>query len=188
MARRKSVLVPVREPNGRLLRDVERMVDARPPAEVRRLRDAASAGMAAPEWGTELGRLFLAGKIGPRIFETGKRCARLFAAYRKAIASPLEAPTSSAFVNEGRRRDADPDTLEGQRDAIRDGKIMDAAEEAFAVLDCVGADKRRVVEAVCERNETPIGEVGLDNLRLGLAWLGQHWGLLNLTGSKSYVR
>lgn len=190
MARsKKSVLVPIREPSGRLLRSVETAIDARPPAEVRRLRDAASSGMAAPEWGTELGRLFLAGKIGPKLFETGKRWARLSSAYHQATGAPLEAPATAAFFKTPSNREADPDSDEGRKQAKRDRNIVSAAEEALAILVSAGHRKERAVRLVCERNETPSGENGLSDLIIGLGWLAQHWGIISLVDTrKSEVR
>lgn len=180
MARRKpKSIVPVREPNGRFLRSVEAIIDASPPNEARRLRDAACAGMAAPEWGTELGRLFLAGKIGPRLFETGKRWAGLVAAYHHATGAPPEAPNASVFAQSGKRRDADPDSEAGLRQVTRERQIIAATEEALAILSACGRGRERAVRAVCEHNIAPVGERGMTNLLIGLGFLAQHWGIID---------
>jgi hypothetical protein len=136
--------------------------------------------MAAPEWATELGRLFLAGKIGPKLFETGKRWAGLAAAYHVATGAPPEAPSASVFVQAGKRRDADPESEAGRKQAKYDVRIVAAAEEALAILVAAGRDKERAVRMVCERDEAPIGDRGMANLLIGLGWLAQHWGILDL--------
>lgn len=182
MAKRskKSLIVPVREPNGRLLRSVETAIDARSPSEVRRLRDAACAGMARPEWGTELGRLYLAGKIGPKLYETGKRWACLAWAYHQATGAPPEAPGASTFVQAGQRRDPDPESEAGRRIAAHDTRVVAATEEALAVLVSCVRDGGRSVRRVCERNEAPIGERGMAYLLIGLGFLAQHWGVIDM--------
>jgi hypothetical protein len=176
----KARIVPVREPNGRMLRSVETEIDARSPAEARRLRDAACRGMARPEWGTELGRLFLAGKIGPKLYETGKRWAGLVEAYRRATGAPPPAPSVTAFIPANGSQPADPDSEEGSIQAARDQRIVKVTEEALAVLRIAGVEKERAVRLVCERGEALVGEQGMRNFILGLGWLAQHWGLIDM--------
>lgn len=178
-------IVPVREPNGRLLRTVEDAIEAKAPSEVRRLRDAAVRKMAAPEWGTELGRLYLAGKIGPKLYETGRRWTALARAYAIATGAPPEAPSGAVFALAGRRRPPDPDTPEGQRLAKREAAVMVAAEEALAILTAAGSEKHRAVQKVCEHDQPLSGEREHGNLMIGLGWLAQHWGLLSFTARKS---
>ncbi len=59
----RPMLSVAREPNGRRSRVLTRSAPQFAPTEVKRLRDAALAGMQNPEWGSELGRLLLAGKL-----------------------------------------------------------------------------------------------------------------------------
>ena len=79
MSRRKSLAL--REPNGR----PQRPPELPPPSEVRRLRDAALSGMRDSTWGTELGRLYLVGKITATMFAAGKRWGELAVMYSQAL-------------------------------------------------------------------------------------------------------
>ena len=69
-----------REPNGRPQRERET-----PPAQVRRLREAALAGLRDPQWGTELGRLLLTKAIDEAMYAAGRRWNEDAAKYRHVI-------------------------------------------------------------------------------------------------------
>src|SRR5262249_5216639 len=87
MPRQKRVELGVaRDPNGRRAR--ARNAGDPAPAQVKRLRDAALAGLQSQEWGSELGRLFLAGKIGPELYAAGRRWGECVARYRAALGAP----------------------------------------------------------------------------------------------------
>jgi hypothetical protein len=182
---KKGLLVPVREPNGRLSRATSHEIDAKSPAEIRRLRDAAVAGMRDPEWGTEIGRLFLDGRLDAALFEAGKRWARLAVACRAAIAAPRQLPGASAFVEKSGGHDADPDSDEGRKRAARDRQIVAEFMEAHAVLKGAGALSESVVRNVCEDNKAIGGHGQMLALTSGLSWLAQHWGW---TGARKHVR
>ena len=62
--------IKARTPSGQLSRAGRQR--EYPPAQVRRLRDAAMAGLRDPEWGTELGRLYLEGTITAAMYAAGK--------------------------------------------------------------------------------------------------------------------
>jgi hypothetical protein len=157
-----------REPSGRVSRSVVKALDGVPPTEAKRLRDAAVRGMQAPEWGTEIGRLFLEGKISSPLFEAGKRWGRLVVAYHKAIGAPSPYPRSMDLGRvRGKSTNYDPDTRE----------IITAMTEAHAVLSSYGYDIERAVRNVCEENEATVGARSAEYLIRGLKALALFWGL-----------
>lgn len=183
--KRKQGLYQVREPNGRLSRALESMVEACSPAEVRRLRDAALRGMQGEEWGTEIGRLFLSGQIPAELFETGKRWARMAAHYRQAICAPKPDAMTCSFERVGKTMTPDPDSKEGQVVIERDQRVVAEMEEALAVLATGGGMlAERQVRATCERNEAPEGYQGLESLKAGLWWVAKHWGIVESTSRR----
>ena len=148
------------------------------PAELVRLRDAVARGLRDPMWGTELGRLFLEGKLTAEEYEAGRRWGRLVTAYHKAAG--IRAPYAKAMPIYRVEPSVEPDSEseEGQRRTRRDQDIIVDMQEAHAVLASgAGILAERAVRSLCEANELPIGVVGLDSLRHGLRWLGHHWHL-----------
>ena len=170
----KPKIVPVREPAGRLSRAVEHEIGAASPAAAKRLRDMALAGAALSEWGTELGRLFLGGKLDADLYEAGKRWARLTAAYHAATGGPAEV-VSIGLWTDGHRQPPDPDSEAGQRIAEREKAVCDAWREADAVLSSSGC--RASVDAVCIRNLACSGVRDREFLKTGLLWLVDFWGI-----------
>lgn len=170
MASRRKRLVQ-REPNGKPQRSTER---AYPPVLVKRLRDAAMAGLRDPEWGSELGRLFLESTITAEMYAAGKRWCETVAWYHQVIGVKL---LRSPSAEQGRGgQEPDPDSEAGREQASKD---MDRAErffEAHAVLLSVpGAE--RAVRNLCELGEGPCGMAQLMATRKGLSALATHWGL-----------
>ena len=170
-------LVPVREPTGRLSRASQAAVDAISPNEARRLRDAALIGLRAPEWATEIGRLYLEGKINHICFEAGKRWGRLVVAYHRAMGAKPPYPRSMTFDRVDPSPEPDADSPEGKRQAQNARAIIADMREAHAVLFGAGMLAERAVRNVCETNEIPVGVMGLANLRRGLEWLAEYWQL-----------
>jgi len=86
MSRRKPLAR--RGSTGRIIhnRDPELL----PPTEVRRLVEAASAGLRDPIWCSEIGRLHLVGKITSAQFAAAKRWTELAASYSQACQSPRQ--------------------------------------------------------------------------------------------------
>lgn len=177
MARTKSKLVVVREPNGRMSRSVAKELDAISPTEVRRLVDAALCGLRDQQWGTELGRLFLLKKIDVTQYEAGKRWARLVACFHKATAAPPPNPKAHTFASGGRSHEPDPDSEEGQKIAELDVEIIASMREAHAVLIGAGKLAENAVRMICELDQVPYGALMMNALRTGLDWLALHWGL-----------
>jgi hypothetical protein len=146
------------------------------PAQVKRLRDAALANMANPEWGTALGRLFLTNEIDGACYEAGKRWAERASRYHLAIGGP---PPLCAAPIEARSKSSspDPDSLGGQNIVRRDAAAISSFLAAHSVLIAAGADAERGVRALCERDENPVGRENLEATKKGLLWLAQFWNL-----------
>lgn len=170
--KRKNRLVTAREPNGRIQR--EGREDAAP-TEVRRLRDAALRGMRDPEWGTELGRLYLEGALSGGMYAAGKRWREEAAEYRQAIGV---FPVRSASLERGSHgHDTDPDSEEGQKQATRDRNGAERFFAAHSYLASVGNLAESVVRRICEEDEAPCGFAEHQALRKGLSSLADHYNL-----------
>jgi hypothetical protein len=171
-------LVLVREPSGRLSRSTLAMLDDVPgPGEVKRLRDAALMDKRDAEWGTEIGRLYLTGKISGIDYAAGKRWARLSTAARKIILAPKQAPVASTFVPRPGGHPPDPDSDKGRDIAAQERLLAQEFAEAHGALIGAGMLAERAVRATCEEDRAPIGHSALLALRNGLGWLALHWGL-----------
>lgn len=78
----------IREPNGRLSRAAQKIVGADSVGEIKRLREAALSGMRDRLWGTQLGRLWLEGKITPHQFRAGQQWEALIGKWRAIHCGP----------------------------------------------------------------------------------------------------
>lgn len=180
MSRRK--ILAIREPNGRIQREPQ----LPPPSEVRRLRDAALAGMRDPMWGTELGRLYLVGKITAGMYAAGKQWGEMASKYSQALCSPAPDPRAICLDRMGGSQ-IDPDSHEGRKEARRHERAVNSFIDAHAALKSIGkAIGVRVVRGVCERDEMPTGHEELLALSTGLITLSGFWGLTD--SRKSVVR
>jgi hypothetical protein len=178
VTRRKNLAF--REPSGK----VQREPQLPPPSEVRRLRDAALVGMRDPTWGTEIGRLYLAGKITAMAYAAGKRWAELAVLYSRALCSPPPDPKAVCFDRAG-GDSLDPDSYEGRKEARRHERAIASFLDAHAALKSTSATSERVVRRVCERNEMLAGHESLLALSRGLEALAGFWGLTNTVRSVS---
>lgn len=167
MTSKRKRATAIREPNGRPSRaGLQREF---PPAQVKRLRDAALAGLRDPEWGTELGRLYLVGSITAAMYAAGKWWREMAARYMDAIGA---FPVRSAGLEVGRGgTPADPDTPEGQRQARRDANAAESFRRTHHVLMTAGPLAEAVVRRVCDYDEGPCGMAELISLRNGLSAL-----------------
>ena len=169
MAKRKNRLVKARTPSGQLSRaGREREF---PPTQVKRLRDAAMAGLRDPEWGTELGRLYLEGTITATMYAAGKVWREKAAKYVNSLG---HFPVRS-ILEEGRGESLppDPDTAEGQKQARREADAMERFFEAHHQLLSAGKLAEATVRRLCEHNEGPCGMAELIALRNGLSALAE---------------
>ena len=170
-SRRKTRLVTAREPNGRIQREERELA----PTEVRRLRDAALRGMRDPEWGTELGRLYLEGALTGALYASGKRWREEAAEYRQSIGV---FPVRTASLERGSHgHDTDPDSEEGQNQAARERNGAERFFAAHARLASVGGLAETVVRRVCEEDQAACGFVEHKALRRGLSALVDHYNL-----------
>lgn len=170
MPKRKSLAQ--REPNGRIQREPQ----LPPPSEVRRLRDAALSGMRDPLWGTEIGRLYLAGKITAVGFAAGKRWGEQAVLYSRALCSPSPDPKAVCFDRSG-GDSLDPDSYEGRKEARRHERAVTSFIDAHVALKSISGAAERVVRLVCERDEMLAGHENLLALVNGLSALAGFWGL-----------
>lgn len=169
MSRRKHMAK--REPNGRAQRDPQHS-----PSEIKRLRDAALAGMRDPLWGTEIGRLYLSSKITATMFAAGKRWAELATQYSQALCSPSPDPRAVNLDRSGSHH-VDPDSPEGRREARRHARAVASFIDAHAALKSHNTASERLVRATCERGQTIAGHADLLFLASGLDRLAAFWGL-----------
>ena len=174
--RKMKKLVRVREPNGKPSRTHQESDYA--PTRVKWLREAAMAGMQDARWGTELGRLNLAGKITDEMFGAGQKWSEKAKRYHSAMEGPPIDCKAIPLERCGRASPPDPDSPDGIDQAVSDLRAVLAMQEAHAVLiSGAGTLAERQVRATCEHNECPDGAAGLAALRSGLLWLAQFWGL-----------
>jgi len=178
MRRRRSTTGGgVREPSGRLAR-LGAQEDA-VPILVKRLRDAALAGVAGEEWGSELGRLLLTGKIRPELYAAGRRWAACAVRYRAALLAPRP-----QAVRLGPRKAAappDPESIVGRAQAARDRAALADMRAARAALREAGVLAEQVVRSVCEDDRAPCGARESEALRRGLACLSRFWRMAGAT-------
>ena len=169
MGKRKNRLLRARTPSGQLSRaGREREF---PPAQVKRLRDAAMAGLRDPEWGTELGRLYLEGTITAAMYAAGKEWREKAARYVSTLG---HFPVRTLLIEgRGGSMPPDPDTTEGQKRARREAAAMERFFEAHHVLLSAGKMAEATVRRLCEYNEGPCGMAELIALRNGLSALAE---------------
>jgi hypothetical protein len=180
MARKIGTKLSVaREPSGRRSRAGSEPELA--PTQVKRLRDAALAGVQAEEWGSELGRLLLAGKIRAEHYAAGRRWAECVTRYRAALGAPPPHPPPIPFERSSATAPPDPASEPGQRQAAHEVAAVRELRDALAVLRGTGALAERVVRRVCEQDEAPCGMRELEALALGLLGLARFWRMLRGT-------
>jgi hypothetical protein len=147
-------LVESREPNGRRQRSNEREFS---PTQVRRLRDAAMAGLRDPEWGTHAGRLFLDGTLTAEMYAAAKWWREMAAKYRVAICAPPPQPKALNLEAGRGSSSIDPDS-EGQGGGWRPPDTVKVFEGPRGALISAGMMAERTVRRLCEQDEAPVGE------------------------------
>jgi hypothetical protein len=174
----RSMLSVAREPNGRRSRIVTRSAPQFAPTEVKRLRDAALAGMQNPEWGSELGRLLLAGKLEAELYAAGQHWAECATRYRQALDAPRPNPPPARFEPKSPAAAVDPASAAGQKQTAREIAAIGALQEAHVALRTAGVLAERVVRRVCEHDEAVCGTGEFVALRRGLLALALFWGMM----------
>lgn len=128
-------------------------------------------GLRDQKWGTELGRLYLAGRISEVEFAAGEWWTETAGRFRRSIGI---FPVRSVSFETGRRgMTADPDSEEGRKQAAREANQAEVFFEAHAVLLDAGQGAEQAVRDVCERGLLS----DLKPLRVGLQALATHRGL-----------
>jgi hypothetical protein len=184
---RKAKLILVREPNGRPSRTLNEREF--PPAQVKRLRDAAMAGLRDPEWGTELGRLYLEGILTAEMYAAGKWWRETASRYRGAICAPAPDPKAIMLEAGCRSSQPDPDSDAGRELVKRDSMASLVFLEAHGALLGAGMIAERAVRRLCEEDQSPIGEEERIATRRGLLWVAKYRGLTPDSKSRQgYVR
>ena len=148
-----------REPSGRISR-AEAEDTAISPTAARRLRDEAARDVSRAEYGTELGRLFMAAKITPAQYQAGHRWHAHVEEWYRAIGAPFPheppGPIAALGTVGGMSNGEDPpvSTKEGSRILERRRRVMDQMHRADAVLD-QGGHLRQARRPQCLRDRTP---------------------------------
>lgn len=166
MGRRSTRKKIHREPNGRLVRD-----EPTAPAEAKRLRDAAMRDVMSAEYGTELGRLFLAKSIDATMYAAGKRMWELHAAYQVAMQSPAMGRLS---LDGGRSQPVDPDSDAGASEARRHARAIRNYESAMQTLHSY---ERAAIDRAAIVGLPLVGFQEFLNLKAALSTLADHFGL-----------
>jgi hypothetical protein len=178
MARRKTRLITRREPNGRPQRD--RTVA---PSEAKRIRDTVARMARQPEYGTELGRLWLDDKISAPMYEAGKKWVIVAVQRSMALQGPSAHPRSLNIGSGGESHPVDPDSPAGQQEAKHHAKAVQVYD---AALNAVPKESWTAIETVCGQGLSLCGHQQLLDLRCGLLILASHWHLTD--SRKSVVR
>jgi hypothetical protein len=145
----KPTLSIAREPSGRRARaGIEPELA---PTQIKRLRDAALAGLQSEEWGSELGRLLLTGRIGPDLYAAGRRWAECTMRYGAALGAPPPHPPPAPLERANSAAPPDPASEAGARLAARERAAVQTWREAHAVLRDGGTLAERMVRSVCDR-------------------------------------
>lgn len=141
--------------------------------------------MRDPTWGTEIGRLYLVGKISSAMFAAGKQWGEYAARYSQALCSPSPDPKAVNWDRMGGEA-PDPDTAEGRKEARRHARAVQSFIDASVALKHAGSRSERIVRMVCERDQMLAGHENLIALSVGLSTLSGFWGLTD--SRKSVVR
>lgn len=155
--KRKPKIIEARSPSGRPSRARDEPGRDYSHTEVRRLRDAAMKGLRDPEWGTELGALYLERKITAAQYGVGKWWSEMSVHYLSAIDAPWPVPRGISLERGSRGSGPDPDTEEGGKIAARERDAAEIFRAAHAILISAGMLTEHYVRELCEANRRPIG-------------------------------
>ena len=165
-----------RTPSGQLSRELKGMIEAYPPATIKRLADGAARGVQASAYGTLLGRFFLEGRLSGLQFEAGRRWYGVASAYHAAMRSPPDMRSANLGGASG-GAECDPDSFEGRKEARLHAEAITAYCAAITALTPFGSDLLGVLESFCERDEAPIGVAGMRRAQHALNFLARFLGL-----------
>jgi hypothetical protein len=143
------------------------------PAEVRRMAEAAQAGLRDAMWGTTIGRLYLTGKVSASEYGAAKRWVELVAGYSTACQSPQ--PPRTAVLDATGGTPIDPDSISGIKQARQHERATASYLPGRHALRLAGPTAERVVGDVVELGQAPAGQGELEALRTGLQSLSRWW-------------
>ena len=172
----------LREPRGRLSRAAKKVVGADSVNEIYRVRAAALAGAGDPRWGTQLGRLFLEGKISGEQYGAGRSWDAVMERWRRVILAPpfnprcglgsLYQPDPTEPKKPGRKYEVTVDMDE------QDAAVILMVNEVIEVFARGAADPQLVAVRECvEQDLAPVGYGGMLLLVEGLDRLAEHWNV-----------
>jgi hypothetical protein len=165
---KKPKIIPHREPSMRPSRSEEGLGREYGATEIKRLRDASMRGLRDAEWGTELGALYLEGKITAAMYGAGKWWREMAVKYQSAISAPWPVPQAVCLELGTRGTAPDPDSEEGSKRTARERNVVKDFEDAHKELVQLGMLIERHVRQLCEENQRPYGVVALALTRDGL--------------------
>ena len=176
MSRRRNCFA-ARQSDGRIARASRpSSPELMSPTEARRLAEAASSGLRQAVWSSQIGRLYVVGKISSSQFAAAERWASLVADYAVACQAPSQ-PRSMMLDAVGRGgTPADPDSESGAREARRHQRATASYLDGRHALRLAGPTAERVVESVCIHDQAPAGFDEMNALRSGLSALSTWWG------------
>lgn len=144
------------------------------PAQARRMRDMAALSVSMQEYGTEIGRLFMAAKIKSYQYEVARRWARLTTAYHQAMSAP-HSIASGSLIGSGREQSPDPESEAGLRLSKEERDVVQSWQRAHETL--LASGHNRAVRDCCEHDAPIVESVALSSLRAGLDALALLWGV-----------
>lgn len=166
--------------SGDLVREVETA-----PSAIRRLRDAALAGMADARWGAQIGRLYLAGRLTSEQYDAGCRWAALASRHSAAIGSRAGTNSPSDF-NRSKGTPVDPDSPAGEMEARRHLKDLERYQKALVVLARHGVSVRMAIRRLCEE-DLHLTFLEFGHALFGLNELAIHFGLTGQSKSATHL-
>jgi hypothetical protein len=145
------------------------------PSQIRRLRDAALAGMADPQWGSMAGIFYLSRKIDEIEYETAKRFGDLHTQYISVIGGP-KSPKSSNPERGSLGISLDVDSELGEEETKKHINIMGRYNDAHTVLLGIGPAAEGDIIRFCSiPGESPAGHEAMLRVRWGLRALSVLW-------------
>lgn len=164
----------IREPSGRLSRAAKKVVGADSVNEIRRLREAALSGMRDPLWGTQIGRLFLEGKVTAAQFRAGRQWGELMEKWRAVHCGPRFNPKTglSTLHRVGGGGVSVGDIIADEREAM----VTAMVDDVIGSFDRGAADPHLIAVRECvEIDLAPVGYGGTLLLDDGLNHLAGLW-------------
>lgn len=170
----RKALVGIREPNGRLSRSARKLLGSDSVNEIYRVRAAALSGAGDKRWSTQLGRLFLEGKISGEQYGAGRSWDVLMEQWRKIHCGPRFNP-KAGLANLQRVGGSAPsvgaDVADRQEEIVRQ-----MVDDAIGSFSRGAADPLLVAVRECvELDQAPVGLGGWMLLDDGLAHLSEFW-------------